>query len=173
MKSLILGGIRSGKSKLAESLAIKSELPVTYIATATALDDEMQERIALHRQHRPADWHTIEEPIALAQALKDHAANDHCIVVECLTLWLTNLICNNQQQFLLQEKTQLIELLPRLPGTIIFVSNEVGLGIIPSGSLSRQYCDEIGLIHQALANQCDQVILCIAGLPHSIKGESL
>jgi len=171
MKSLILGGIRSGKSKLAESLAIKSGLPVTYIATATALDDEMRDRIALHRLHRPADWHTLEEPIALAQALKDHAANGHCILVECLTLWLTNLICNNQQR-LLQEKTQLIELVPQLPGTIIFVSNEVGLGVIPSGQLSRQYCDEIGLIHQALANLCDNVTLCVAGLPHSIKGDS-
>lgn len=172
MKSLILGGTRSGKSKLAESLAIKTELAVTVIATATALDDEMRDRIALHRQSRPEDWQTLEEPIALAQTLKSHAANDRCIIVDCLTLWLTNLLCNNQQQ-LLQEKNQLIELVPHLPGTIIFVSNEVGLGVMPTGQLSRQYCDEIGLIHQALANHCDKVILCIAGLPHILKGESL
>ncbi len=172
MKSLILGGTRSGKSKLAESMAIQTELAVTYIATATALDKEMHDRINLHRQSRPKHWQTLEEPIALAQALKSHTADDRCIIVDCLTLWLTNLICNNPQQ-LLPEKNQLIELVPHLPGTVIFVSNEVGLGIMPTGQLSRQYCDEIGLIHQTLADQCDKVILCIAGLPHIIKGESV
>jgi len=172
MKSLILGGTRSGKSKLAESLAMRTELPVTYIATATALDDEMGDRIALHQQNRPGDWLTLEEPIALAQTLKSHAANDRCIIVDCLTLWLTNLLCNNQQQ-LLQEKGDLIELIPHLPGTIIFVSNEVGLGVMPTSQLARQYCDEIGLIHQALADHCERVILCIAGLPHILKGDPL
>ena len=172
MKSLILGGTRSGKSRLAESLAMKTELPVTYIATATALDDEMQNRIALHQQNRPGDWQTLEEPTALAQTLKHHAANDRCIIVDCLTLWLTNLLCNNQQQ-LDQEKSHLIELVPHLPGTIIFVSNEVGLGVMPTSQLARQYCDEIGIIHQTLAEQCEQVILCVAGLPHILKGAPL
>ena len=98
MKSLILGGTRSGKSKLAESLAMKTKLPVTVIATATALDDEMQERIALHRQSRPGHWQTLEEPIALAQTLKSHAVHDRCIIVDCLNLWLGNLLCNNNRQ---------------------------------------------------------------------------
>lgn len=170
-KTLILGGVRSGKSRLAERLATNGGLPVTYIATATAEDDEMRARIAAHRAHRPAHWQLVEEPLRLASVLADHADPGHCVLVDCLTLWLTNLLMAEDAAALERERTALLEVLPRLPGQIILVSNETNMGITPLGNLSRRYCDEAGLLHQALALGCDRVILTVAGLPHILKGE--
>jgi adenosylcobinamide kinase/adenosylcobinamide-phosphate guanylyltransferase len=171
MKQLILGGARSGKSRLAEQIAIDSGLPVTYIATATAGDDEMKARIELHRQQRPDHWQTIEAPLNLAETLQQHAAEDHCIMVDCLTLWLSNHLCAENN--LATICRQLTETITTLPGTLIMVSNEVGMGVVPMGELSRQFVDESGRLHQALAQQCDRVILTVAGLPHILKGAPL
>lgn len=172
-KTLILGGVRSGKSRLAERLAGESGLPVTYIATATAGDDEMRARIAAHRARRPADWFVVEEPSALAAALRGHAAPNRCLLVDCLTLWLTNLLMADDPSLLERERAALLDTLPDLPGQLILVSNETNMGIMPLGDLSRRYCDEAGTLHQELARICGRVILTIAGLPHILKGEPI
>ncbi len=170
MKELILGGMRSGKSRLAEQHAQQSGLPVTYIATATAQDDEMRARIAHHQASRPQHWQLAEEPTALAAALQRHAAKDRCLLVDCLTLWLTNLLCLDDEARLRQETAALLEVLPALPGQLILVSNETGMGVVPLGELTRRYCDEAGRLHQAVAARCDQVIMTVAGLPLILKG---
>ncbi len=169
MKQLILGGVRSGKSRLAEQHAIATHLPVVYIATAQAQDIEMQQRIQHHQANRPQHWTVVEEPLALAQALQAHAAEGRCVLVDCLTLWLTNLLCLQNETRLQQEIEALLEILPVLPGEIILVSNETGMGIVPLGELTRRYCDEAGRLHQAVAARCDSVILTIAGLPLHLK----
>ncbi|HEY5718275.1 MAG TPA: bifunctional adenosylcobinamide kinase/adenosylcobinamide-phosphate guanylyltransferase [Motiliproteus sp.] len=169
MKDLILGGARSGKSQLAERLATQSGLEVVYIATATALDGEMQSRIKHHQRRRPTAWGLIEEPLALAATLAREASSERCLLVDCLTLWLTNLLCLEQPERLQQELDALDRVLPQLPGHIILVSNEVGLGIVPLGELSRQFQDQNGWLQQRLAGLCDRVILTVAGLPHQLK----
>lgn len=172
-KTLILGGVRSGKSRLAEKLAQQSTLPVIYIATATSDDEEMRQRIALHQAHRPKNWQVIEEPIQLASTLRHHATASHCLLVDCLTLWLTNLLVQNDEQQFVSERQAFLQTLPDLPGKIVMVSNETNLGITPLGELSRRYCDEAGNLHQEIAQLCDQVIMTIAGLPMILKGEPI
>lgn len=168
--SLILGGVKSGKSALAERVAIASQLNVTYIATATADDVAMQQRIKHHQQHRPTHWHTIEEPLHLAQQLQQHCLDKQCVLVDCLTLWLTNLLMTDNDEFLNSEIAALLAILPSIKGELIIVSNETNMGIMPLGDLTRRYCDEIGLLHQAIAAISDTVVLTVAGLPHLLKG---
>ncbi len=171
-KTLILGGVRSGKSRHAQQLASDSGLAVIYIATAMNSDDvDMQARIAAHRQHRPAHWQLVEEPLQLAAVLRQHASRQHCLLVECLTLWLTNLlIIDNDTHRLERECAALLAVLPTLPGRIILVGNETGLGIIPDNPLARRFGDTAGLLHQQLAALCDQVILTVAGIAMRVKG---
>ena len=171
MKELILGGVRSGKSRLAEQRARSSGLDVVYIATATAGDDEMRARIEQHRVRRPAQWRVIEEPLYLASVLDQHAHASRCIVVDCVTLWLTNWLCTENAAGYAAQRAALLEKLPALPGHIIFVANETNLGIMPMGDLTRRFCDEAGMLHQALAAKCERVMLTIAGLPLYLKGE--
>ncbi|WP_040269048.1 bifunctional adenosylcobinamide kinase/adenosylcobinamide-phosphate guanylyltransferase [Pseudomonas rhodesiae] len=173
MHQLILGGARSGKSRLAETLAVDTALPVIYVATSQPQDGEMNARVALHRQRRPAHWGLIEEPIELARVLRENAAADRCLLVDCLTLWLTNLLMLEDPQRLALERDQLLETLATLPGEIIFVSNETGLGVVPLGELTRRYVDEAGWLHQALAERCQRVVLTVAGLPLTLKGTAL
>lgn len=170
MRELILGGARSGKSRLAEQHAQESGLPVTYIATATVQDDEMRARIAHHQAQRPGYWQLVEEPLALAAALQRCTAAEQCVLVDCLTLWLTNLLCTKDEAQLRQEVSALLEVLPGLPGHIILVSNETGMGVVPLGELTRRYCDEAGRLHQAVAQCCEKVVLTVAGLPLNLKG---
>lgn len=172
-RTLILGGVRSGKSRLAERLAGGSGLAVTYVATATAGDAAMNARIATHRARRPAQWRLVEEPLHLPGALEREAGVDRCLLVDCLTLWLTNLLLQENERFLAQQRDALLQCLPRLPGRIVMVSNETGMGIMPMGDLSRRYCDEAGHLHQELAQLCDQVVLTVAGLPWVLKGEPM
>lgn len=172
MRELILGGARSGKSALAEKRAEATGLDVTYIATAQALDEEMAVRIAHHRRQRPAHWAVVEEPLELAAVLERHAAPQRCLLVDCLTLWLTNLLSADESEagvFAVQ-RDRFVEQLLRLPGEIILVSNEVGLGIVPLGELSRRFCDESGRLHQAVAERCERVTFVTAGLPMTLKG---
>ncbi len=173
MLQLILGGARSGKSRLAEKLANDSALPVIYIATSQPLDGEMNERIALHRQRRPDHWGLIEEPIELARVLRENAVAGQCLLVDCLTLWLTNLLMLEDSSRLAAQRDQLLETLASLPGETIFVSNETGLGVVPLGELTRRYVDEAGWLHQALAERCQRVVLTVAGLPLTLKGPAL
>lgn len=172
MIELILGGARSGKSALAEQRAIESGLAVTYIATAENGDGEMAERIAHHQHRRPADWLLVEEPLHLARVLSEQASPERCLIVDCLTLWLSNLLADepiDEIQFA-AELAALLKVLPRLPGQLLLVSNEVGLGIIPLGAITRRFCDESGRLHQALAASCDRVTFVTAGLPMTLKG---
>ncbi|MDD2115977.1 bifunctional adenosylcobinamide kinase/adenosylcobinamide-phosphate guanylyltransferase [Pseudomonas asiatica] len=173
MLNLILGGARSGKSRLAEQLASASGLPVTYIATSQPLDGEMNERVLLHRQRRPDDWGLIEEPLALAAVLRAEAAEGRCLLVDCLTLWLTNLLMLEDDQRLAEERDALLVCLEQLPGTVILVSNETGLGVVPMGELTRRYVDLAGWLHQAVAERCQRVVLTVAGLPLMLKGPAL
>jgi adenosylcobinamide kinase/adenosylcobinamide-phosphate guanylyltransferase len=168
-KTLILGGVRSGKSRHAAEIAQASGGAVTIIATGTAQDQEMAERIALHRAHRPKEWRVVEEPLRLADALSAACAPSGIVIVDCLTLWLTNLMCGEDPDALRRESAQLLESLPRLRGGCVLVSNEVGFGIIPANALARRFADEAGALHQHLAALCDQVILMAAGLPLTLK----
>ncbi len=172
MKHLILGGVRSGKSRYAQQQAEHSAKAVSYIATAQALDEEMAARIARHRRQRPATWRLIEEPLALAETLQAEAETGRCLLVDCLTLWLSNLLLADEAQpgRLQKEIEALLQTLPSLPGEVILVSNEVGWGIVPLGELNRRFCDQAGLLHQDLARICDRVTLMIAGLPQFLKG---
>ena len=173
MLQLILGGARSGKSRLAEKLAAESGCAVTYIATSQPLDGEMNERVRHHRERRPEHWALIEEPIELARVLRDNARADACLLVDCLTLWLTNLLMLEDLQRLNAERDALLECLADLPGEIVFVSNETGMGVVPLGELTRRYVDEAGWLHQALAERCQRVVLTVAGLPLTLKGTAL
>lgn len=173
MLELILGGARSGKSRLAERLATQSGLAVTYIATSQALDGEMSARIQHHRQRRPADWGLMEEPLELARALRDNAAPGRCLLVDCLTLWLTNLLMLDDDTRLAMQRDAFLEALAELPGRIILVSNETGLGVVPLGELTRRYVDEAGWLHQAVAERAERVVFTVAGLPMLLKGEPL
>lgn len=170
MIELILGGARSGKSRLAEQRALESGLEVTYVATATAGDDEMAIRIAHHQRQRPSQWSLLEEPLSLAAVLEQHASGGRCLLVDCLTLWVSNLLGENNERCDM-EIEKLLRLLPNLEGEIILVSNEVGLGIVPLGEQTRRFVDEVGRLHQQLATLCGRVTLVAAGLPLTLKDE--
>jgi len=168
MRELILGGARSGKSALAVRLARASGLAVTFVATATAGDAEMVERIARHRAARPPSWRVVEVPIALAAALRAECAPDRIVVVDCLTLWLSNLMLAEAP--LAPERAALLDALPALPGRVVLVANEVGLGIVPENALARRFRDEQGALNQAVASRCERVTLVAAGVALVLKG---
>lgn len=171
MKELVLGGVRSGKSRYAEQQARASGLRVVYVATAIAGGDaELEERIRRHRSYRPADWLTVEEPAALGAALRGHASADGCLLVECLTLWLAHLLTVGSADRLERERSSLLRAAQEIPGHLILVSNETGLGVVPPGELTRRFLDLSGELHQSLAAACDRVTLVVAGLPQSLKG---
>ena len=170
MRTLILGGARSGKSALAERLADQSGREVVYVATAQAGDAEMAARIAHHRARRPAAWLSVEEPVRLADALRMHARDNRVVLVDCLTLWLSNLLGDADAESFERERTALLDILPGLPGEIVMVSNEVGLGIVPLGELTRRFVDEAGRLHQSLAAISERVLFVAAGLPLVLKG---
>lgn len=170
MKTLILGAVRSGKSRYAGELARERPCEVTLIATGTALDDEMAARIAAHRRDRPANWRVVEEPIHLAASLRSVSAPAGIVIVDCLTLWITNLLCSKDPEALHRETLDMLETLPALPGDCLLVANEVGLGVMPVNALARRFADEAGLLHQKLAALCDRVVFMVAGLPLSVKG---
>ena len=170
---LILGGARSGKSIFAEKLATESKLPVAYIATAQVYDEEFKARIQHHQDRRPADWCLVEEPHYLSKTLAKLAKPNQCLIVDCLTLWLAQWICLDCQPpkdfSWQQEREAFLALLPTLPGTIILVSNEVGMGIVPLGEINRQFQDEQGRLNQSVAALADEVSFIAAGLPIKLK----
>lgn len=173
MIELVLGGARSGKSRYAEQQAAASGMPVWYLATAEAGDGEMSARIQHHRQRRPADWQTLEEPICLAETIRRHALPGCCLLIDCLTLWLCNVLFDKQGQLQEQlfetERAALLDALTECPGRVILVSNEVGLGVVAADAMTRRFVDEAGFLHQALAQVCDRVVLVTAGLPQRLK----
>jgi adenosylcobinamide kinase/adenosylcobinamide-phosphate guanylyltransferase len=153
MKQLILGGTRSGKSALAARIATDTGLPVTLVATAQPLDPEMTERIERHRRQRPPHWSTVETPLHLARTLIEVAKPGGCLLVDCLTLWLSNLLLHPDGDLLEQERQALVACLEDLPGELILVSNETGLGIIPMGALTRRFVDEAGWLHHCVVRR--------------------
>lgn len=172
MIQFFLGGARSGKSRLAEQAAQASNLEVVYIATAQGLDSEMQQRIEKHQSDRPAHWLTVEEPLNLAATIQSYASDKRCLLIDCLTLWLSNQLLQQDKELpnYHQQKTELLTVLANCPGQVIVVSNEVGQGIVPLGELSRQYVDEAGWLHQDIAKIADQVRFVCAGLAMNLKG---
>ena len=161
----MLGGARSGKSRYAEALITRLPAPWLYIATAQAFDDEMRARITEHRTRRTTGWRTVEAPLALPDALRD--AGNAPVLVDCLTLWLTNLILADAD--LPAAEAALGAALDRAAPTVL-VSNEVGLGIVPDNALARRFRDHAGLLHQRLAARADRVVFTVAGLPLFVKG---
>ena len=180
--TLVFGGARSGKSAYAERLAQESGKEVLYVATSRAGDGEMTARIAHHRERRPPEWHTVEEELALAQVLRDWCAPQRLVLVDCLTLWLSNLMFSDGRDYpevglidlpacFHQERAALLGMLDKgLAGDVIFVSNEVGMGIVPWGAISRSFADEAGRLNQAVAARADRAVLVAAGLPLVLKG---
>ncbi|MES2264142.1 MAG: bifunctional adenosylcobinamide kinase/adenosylcobinamide-phosphate guanylyltransferase [Pseudomonadota bacterium] len=180
-RTLVFGGARSGKSAYAEKLAIASGKEVVYIATARAGDGEMANRIAQHRRQRPAIWTTIEEPLALADALIKWSAPQRLVLVDCLTLWLSNLMFADGAEYpdvgdialpavFHAQRAALLAALEQAGGDIVLVSNEVGMGIVPYGAISRAFTDEAGRLNQAVASACDRAVFVAAGLPLVLKG---
>ncbi len=165
--ALVLGGARSGKSALAERLARNSGLSRVFVATAEAWDAEMEERIARHRADRGEGWRTVEAPLQAADALADHDGHDNVIVLDCLTLWLSNLILAERDV-----EAAAATLCGRLRGMsarVVVVSNEVGLGVVPDTPLGRRFRDAQGRLNQQVAAIADRVILVAAGLPLRLK----
>ncbi|KQW99173.1 adenosylcobinamide kinase/adenosylcobinamide phosphate guanyltransferase [Massilia sp. Root418] len=186
--TLVFGGARSGKSAYAEQLAIASGKEVVYIATARAGDGEMAVRIAHHQRQRPAAWTTVEEPLALAGALRQWRAPGRLVLVDCLTLWLSNLMFADGTDYpdvgeialperFHAERAALLDVLAGAGGAaggsageIVLVSNEVGMGIVPYGAISRAFTDEAGRLNQAVAAVCSRAVFVAAGLPLVLKG---
>lgn len=180
--TLVFGGARSGKSAFAERLAQDSGKEVVYVATSRAGDGEMAQRIAHHRERRPAAWRTVEEELALAATLRTHCAPQRLVLVDCLTLWLSNLMFYDGRDYpevgalalparLHEERSALLDALDAgLEGEVVFVSNEVGMGIVPWGAISRSFADEAGRLNQAVAARADRAVLVAAGLPLVLKG---
>ncbi len=164
---LVLGGARSGKSRHAEALVTATGLARVYIATAEARDDEMTERVRLHQSRRGEGWRTVEEPLALVACLERESSPAHAILVDCLTLWLSNLMFAEAD--VEAEVKALAAALPALSGTVCIVSNEVGLGIVPDNALARRFRDLAGLANQRLAQVCGEVTFVAAGLPLKLK----
>ena len=163
----MLGGARSGKSAHAEALVLGSGLRPVYVATAEALDGEMSERVRRHRERRADAWLTVEEPLALPEILADLAGPERAVLVDCLTLWVTNLLL--AERSVATAGDRLLAVLERRLGPTVLVSNEVGQGVVPMGELSRAFVDEAGRLHQKLAAQADWVRLIVAGLPLDLK----
>jgi adenosylcobinamide kinase/adenosylcobinamide-phosphate guanylyltransferase len=165
--TLVIGGARSGKSRHAEALVEGEPGPCTFLATAQAGDSEMAERIRRHRARRGERWRTVEEPIALGPALARVSLDEGAVLVDCLTLWLSNLILAGHDPQSASE--DLIASLAALRGPVVMVSNEVGCGIVPDNALARRFQDEAGRLNQAVAAAADRVVYMVAGLPMRLK----
>lgn len=164
--TLILGGARSGKST--HALRLAGEPPHIMIATAEAFDDEMAARIALHRAERGDSWQVVEEPLELAEAVTIHGRDGSILLIDCLTLWLSNIM--HAERNCTEEAERLAEALRAAPGKIVVVSNEVGMGLAPDNALGRAFRDEQGRLNQRIAAMADKVEFVAAGLPLTLKG---
>lgn len=165
----VLGGARSGKSAFAERLVRDSGLEPLYLATGRAFDAEMEARIAEHRERRPPPWATVEEPLDLAEAISREARERRAILVDCLTLWLTNLMLEERDIPAAFDALDGVLRTP-LPSLVVFVSNEVGLSIVPENPMARTFRDHAGRLHQRVAALAGEVTFVAAGLPLKLKG---
>ena len=167
--TLVLGGARSGKSAHAEQLVESQPGACIYLATAEAKDAEMAARIERHRERRGSRWQTLEEPLELTGALARAARPGGAVLVDCLTLWLSNLL--GAARDVAAETEALVAALPKLAGPVVFVSNEVGLGVVPENALARQFIDHAGRLHQGVAGAAQSVVFLAAGQPLQLKSE--
>ncbi len=165
---LVLGGARSGKSRHAQARAEAEEGPLVYIATGQAFDAEMAERIEQHQKDRGPRWRTVEAPLALAEAIAAEARPEQVVLVDCLTLWTSNLMLAERD--IETETARLVAVIGAARGPLILVSNEVGLGIVPDNALARRFRDEAGRINQAVASAVGEAVFLAAGLPLKLKG---
>ncbi len=165
---LVLGGARSGKSAFAERLVDETGLAKFYLATGQIFDDEMKRRVGTHQTRRGPEWKLHEEPVEIGAALHQVCGEKSTVLVDCLTLWVTNLMMAERD--ILSECDMLASTLPSLSGTVIFVSNEVGQGIVPDNAMARAFRDYAGLLHQKIAAIADEVYFVTAGLPQKLKG---
>ena len=167
----VTGGARSGKSHFAQNLAHSIKGRKVFIATAEPLDQEMQERIATHRRERPPGWDTVEEPRHLGKTVQECAATYDILLIDCLTLWISNLLTINslEEPVIAREVHELVDSFRTERSTVIVVSNELGMGIVPADSMTRLYRDIVGKANQAIASAADQVFLVVSGIPLKIK----
>ncbi len=172
--TFVLGGARSGKTRhglsLCEAYHADRGMDPVYVATAQAFDGEMEDRIAAHKQERGAAWRTVEAPTALAEAIRRESGSGACLLVDCLTLWLTNLMLGDAEADLDAARQELVAALGEATGPVVVISNEVGLGIVPENALARRFRDEAGRTNQTIAAAADRVVLVAAGLPLTLKG---
>jgi adenosylcobinamide kinase/adenosylcobinamide-phosphate guanylyltransferase len=166
---LITGGARSGKSDYAETRAAALGGRRVYIATAEARDEEMSRRIAEHRKRRGTEWTTIEEPIELAEALLAQCGKTDCALVDCLTLWISNLLLQRDEPYARKKFQELRGALSRVDFHVLLVTNEVGSGIVPDNPLARQFRDLVGWTNQQIASFADEVVVTVAGIPMIVK----
>jgi adenosylcobinamide kinase/adenosylcobinamide-phosphate guanylyltransferase len=166
---LITGGARSGKSKYAEQRALEFGRRRLYVATAEARDEEMAQRIAAHQKRRGAEWLTIEEPVDLSHVLLARRSQTDIALVDCLTLWLSNLLLQHDEKYAAEKVAELLHALPQLDFHVLFVTNEVGSDIVPENPLARQFRDLVGWANQQIAAVADEVILTVAGIPMIVK----
>lgn len=164
----VLGGARSGKSLFAEGLVDRTGLKKMYLATAQVFDGEMNTRVTVHQARRASDWELLEEPLLLDDVLAKNSTPDRAILVDCMTLWVTNLMMVAKD--ITSAGNALADTLTRVTGTIVLVSNEVGQGIVPDNKMAREFRDHAGLLHQKIAAIADEVYFVTAGLPQKLKG---
>jgi adenosylcobinamide kinase/adenosylcobinamide-phosphate guanylyltransferase len=172
---LLLGGARSGKSNLAQKLALEMDKPVTFIATGEPLDREMEERITRHRRNRPGSWLTIEAPQHVGKTIKEQIIDNRVVIIDCITLLISNLLTDktdyeSAEEVVLHEINELITAMQQVHSTFIIVSNEVGMGLVPDNRLGRFYRDLLGIANQTIAQHSDEVYVLFSGLPMKIKG---
>ena len=169
--TLILGGARSGKSVFGEKLALNKDSKPIYIFTAQSFDKEMDERIRIHKDRRKKQsWQDVEATVNLPAAVSELSKKEKVILVDCLSLWLTNLIINERN--IDRDITEFLNALEKSPGDVILVSSEVGLGIVPDNEMSRAYRDHLGSLHQKVAAISETVIMMVAGIPMIVKGQN-
>jgi adenosyl cobinamide kinase/adenosyl cobinamide phosphate guanylyltransferase len=166
---LITGATRSGKSRYAEERAGAAGARRLYLATAEAKDDEMRRRIEAHRERRGKDWITVEEPLELARELLCQRGEADCALVDCLTLWISNLLLRQDEESVIKKVDELVDQLSLIDFHVFFVTNEVGSGIVPDNPLARSYRDLVGWANQRIAQAADEVVLMVAGLPMFVK----
>ena len=167
---LILGGARSGKSRLAQDMAARRWLHPVYLATAEILDDEMAARVRMHRRTRARHWHCVEEPLEIAKIIRRGVPGTDGLLVDCLTIWLSNVLLKEGRGAFARRRDELVKALHQTRQDVILVANEVGLGVVPEHALGRTFRDLAGWLNQAVAKEADTVVFVAAGLPLVLKG---